>query len=144
MWFTARDFWCAGVARYCTFYHYLCNKGLTFSFEPVHEHQHDRCGTCYKAFRGEIIRNMTITSSGFGFPRLKSLRKWPNSGSPIYEVPISYHGRTYEQGKKIGMKDGIAALLVHLQIQLSFAASRIHSALCLRPEPHSAPPKKKG
>jgi hypothetical protein len=65
--------------------------------------------TCYKAFRGEIIRNMTITSTGFGF-EIEVTAKVAKLGVAIYEVPISYHGRTYEQGKKIGMKDGLAAL----------------------------------
>jgi hypothetical protein len=65
--------------------------------------------TGYKAFRGEIIRNMIITSSGFGF-EIEVTAKVTKLKIAIYEVPISYHGRTYEQGKKIGMKDGFAAL----------------------------------
>jgi hypothetical protein len=65
--------------------------------------------TCYKAFRGEIIRNMTITSTGFGF-EIEVTAKVAKLGVAIYEVPISYRGRTYEEGKKIGWKDGIAAL----------------------------------
>ncbi len=65
--------------------------------------------TKYKAFRGEIIRNLRITSTGFGFG-IEVTAKVPKLGVSIYEVPISYHGRTYEQGKKIGMKDGMAAL----------------------------------
>jgi hypothetical protein len=65
--------------------------------------------TCYKAFRGEIIRNMTIISTGFGF-EIEVTAKVAKLGVAIYEVPISYHGRTYEEGKKIGMKDGVVAL----------------------------------
>jgi hypothetical protein len=65
--------------------------------------------TCYKAFRGEIIRNMTISSTRFGF-EIEVTAKIAKLGVAIYEVPISYHGRTYEQGKKIGMKDGIVAI----------------------------------
>ena len=52
---------------------------------------------------------MTITSSGFGF-EIEVTAKVAKLGVSIYEVPISYHGRTYEQGKKIGMKDAIAAV----------------------------------
>jgi hypothetical protein len=52
---------------------------------------------------------MTITSAGFGF-EIEVTAKVAKLGVAIYEVPISYHGRTYEEGKKIGMKDGIAAL----------------------------------
>ena len=79
--------------------------------------------TCYKAFRGEIIRNMTITSTGFGF-EIEVTAKVAKLGVSIYEVPISYHGRTYEQGKKIGMKDGIAALWYIFAVQLSVQPKR--------------------
>ena len=65
--------------------------------------------SCYKAFRGQIVRNMTITSSRFGFEN-EITTKVAKLGVAIYEVPISYHGRTYEQGKNIGMKDASAAL----------------------------------
>ena len=76
-------------------------QGSDISFQPVHEHQHDRCRNLLQAFRGEIIRNMTITSSGFGF-EIEVTAKVAKLGVSIYEVPISYHGRTYEQGKKSG------------------------------------------
>src|SRR5215204_2000395 len=65
--------------------------------------------TCYKAFRGEIIRNMIITSDGFGF-EIEVTAKVAKLKCAVYEVPISYYGRTYEEGKKIGLKDGFAAL----------------------------------
>lgn len=70
--------------------------------------------TCYKAFRGEIIRNMTITSSGFGF-EIEVTAKVAKLKCAVYEVPISYYGRTYEEGKKIGFKDGVAALFYILK-----------------------------
>jgi len=65
--------------------------------------------TCYKAFRGDIIRNLVITSSGFGF-EVEVTAKIAKLGCAIYEVPISYYGRTYDEGKKIGLTDGIAAI----------------------------------
>lgn len=65
--------------------------------------------TCYKAFRGEIIRNMVITSKGFGFD-IEATVKIAKLGCRVYEVPISYYGRTYEEGKKIVSRDGVAAL----------------------------------
>src|SRR5205085_8882602 len=65
--------------------------------------------TGYKAFRGDIIRNMTITSKGFGF-EIEVTAKIAKLGCAVYEVPISYYGRTYTDGKKIGMSDGFAAL----------------------------------
>lgn len=97
------------AARVLYFYHYIANKGLTFLSNLCTNVNMTDVETCYKAFRGEIIRNMTITSSGFGF-EIEVTAKVAKLGVAIYEVPISYHGRTYEQGKKIGMKDGIAAL----------------------------------
>jgi len=59
--------------------------------------------------RGDIIRNMIIESSGFGI-EIEITAKIAKLGVSIYEVPISYYGRTYEQGKKIGFKDGLLAL----------------------------------
>lgn len=97
------------ASRVLYFYHYLANRGLTFLSNLCTNVNMTDVETCYKAFRGEIIRNMTITSTGFGF-EIEVTAKVAKLGVAIYEVPISYYGRTYEQGKKIGMKDGIAAL----------------------------------
>jgi glycosyltransferase involved in cell wall biosynthesis len=97
------------ASRVLYFYHYLANKGLTFLSNLCTNINMTDVETCYKAFRGEIIRNMTITSRGFGF-EIEVTAKVAKLGVSIYEVPISYYGRTYEQGKKIGMKDGFAAL----------------------------------
>jgi len=97
------------ASRVLYFYHYLANKGLTFLSNLCTNVNMTDVETCYKAFRGEIIRNMTITSSGFGF-EIEVTAKVAKLGVSIYEVPISYHGRTYEQGKKIGMTDGLAAV----------------------------------
>jgi glycosyltransferase involved in cell wall biosynthesis len=97
------------ASRVLYFYHYLANKGLTFLSNLCTNVNMTDVETCYKAFRGEIIRNMVITSTGFGF-EIEVTAKVAKLGVAIYEVPISYHGRTYEQGKKIGMKDGIVAL----------------------------------
>jgi glycosyltransferase involved in cell wall biosynthesis len=95
-------------SRVLYFYHYIANKGLTFLSNLCTNVNMTDVETCYKAFRGEIVRNMRITSSGFGF-EIEVTAKVAKLGVSIYEVPISYHGRTYEQGKKIGMKDAFAA-----------------------------------
>ncbi len=65
--------------------------------------------TGYKAARAEIAKNMIIESSGFGF-EIEFVAKCKKIGARMYEVPISYYGRTYEEGKKIGLKDGLDAL----------------------------------
>lgn len=97
------------AARVLYFYHFLANKGLTFLSNLFTNVNLTDVETGYKAFRGDIIRNMIITSSGFGF-EIEVTAKIAKLRCAMYEVPISYHGRTYEQGKKIGLKDGIAAL----------------------------------
>lgn len=97
------------AARVLYFYHYLANKGLTFLSNCVTNINLSDVETCYKAFRGDIIRQMNITSSGFGF-EIEVTAKVAKLKCPIYEVPINYYGRTYLEGKKIGFKDGLAAL----------------------------------
>jgi glycosyltransferase involved in cell wall biosynthesis len=105
------------AARVIYFYHYLANKGLTFLSNMVTNLNMTDVETCYKAFRGEIIRNMLISSSGFGF-EIEVTAKVAKLKCAVYEVPISYYGRTYEEGKKIGFKDGVAALWYILKYNL--------------------------
>lgn len=97
------------AARVIYFYHYLANKGLTFLSNMLTNLNMTDVETCYKAFRGDIIRKMVITSSGFGF-EIEVTAKIAKLRCAVYEVPISYYGRTYEEGKKIGFRDGVAAL----------------------------------
>jgi glycosyltransferase involved in cell wall biosynthesis len=104
-------------SRVLYFYHYLANKGLTFLANLLTNINFTDVETGYKAFRGEIIRNMIITSRGFGI-EIEVTAKIAKLGCAIYEVPISYHGRTYEQGKKIGFSDGFAALWYILKFTL--------------------------
>ena len=96
------------AARVLYYYHYLANKALTFASNLFTNVNLTDVETGYKAFRGEIIRNMIITSSGFGF-EIEVTAKVAKLRCALYEVPISYYGRTYEEGKKITAKDGLAA-----------------------------------
>lgn len=105
------------AARVLYFYHYLANKGLTFLSNLLTNVNLSDVETGYKAFRGEIIRNMIITSTGFGF-EIEVTAKVAKLKCAMFEVPISYYGRTYEQGKKIGMADGFAALWFVLRYNL--------------------------
>jgi glycosyltransferase involved in cell wall biosynthesis len=105
------------AARVLYFYHYLANKGLTFLSNLFTNVNLTDVETGYKAFRGDIIRNMIITSSGFGF-EIEVTAKIAKLHCAMYEVPISYHGRTYEEGKKIGFVDGLAALWYILKFNL--------------------------
>jgi glycosyltransferase involved in cell wall biosynthesis len=97
------------AARVVYFYHYLANKTLTFLSNILTNLNMTDVETGYKAFCGEIIRNMRITSEGFGF-EIEVTAKIAKLKCAVYEVPISYYGRTYEEGKKIGLRDGVAAL----------------------------------
>jgi glycosyltransferase involved in cell wall biosynthesis len=97
------------ASRVLYFYHFLANKFLTLLSNLLTNVNMTDVETCYKAFRGEIIRNMIIKSKGFGF-EIEVTAKIAKFNCRIYEVPISYYGRTYEEGKKIGMKDGIQAI----------------------------------
>ena len=97
------------ATRVLYFYHYLGNKFLTFISNLLTNLNMTDVETGYKAFKGDIIRNMVITSRGFGF-EIEVTAKLAKLGCALFEVPISYYGRTYEQGKKIGLKDGIAAI----------------------------------
>ena len=65
--------------------------------------------TCYKAIRGDLARSLPLTSDRFGFEPEVTARL-ARAGARIFEVPICYSGRTYAEGKKIGWKDGVAAI----------------------------------
>jgi len=112
------------AARVLYFYHYLANKALTFLSNSLTNLNITDVETCYKAFRGDIIRNMNIISSGFGF-EIEVTAKMAKLNCVLYEVPISYYGRTYEEGKKITYRDGIAALFYIIRFNLfcSFKSS---------------------
>lgn len=105
------------ATRVLYFYHYIANKFLTFTSNLLTNLNMTDVETGYKAFRGEIIRNMVINSSGFGF-EIEVTAKIAKLGCAIYEVPISYYGRTYEEGKKIGLTDGIEAFWLVFRFNL--------------------------
>jgi glycosyltransferase involved in cell wall biosynthesis len=105
------------AARVLYFYHYLANKLLTWLSNALTNLNMTDIETGYKAFRGEIIRNLVIKSSGFGF-EVEVTAKIAKLGVAIYEVPISYYGRTYAEGKKIVFTDGLVALWLVLRFNL--------------------------
>jgi glycosyltransferase involved in cell wall biosynthesis len=105
------------ATRVLYYYHYLGNKFLTSLSNVLTNLNMTDIETGYKAFRGEIIRNMRITSNGFGF-EVEVTAKVAKLGCAIYEVPISYYGRTYDEGKKIGFLDGVQALWLIVRFNL--------------------------
>lgn len=105
------------ASRVLYFYHYIANKALTLLSNLLTNINFTDVETGYKAFRGDIIRSMVITSKGFGI-EIEVTAKIAKLGCAIYEVPISYYGRTYEQGKKIGFSDGLMALWYIIKFNL--------------------------
>jgi len=97
------------ASRVLYFYHYIANRFLTLLSNFFTNLNMTDVETGYKAIRGNIIRAMVITSTGFGI-EIEITAKVARWGAAVYEVPISYYGRTYEEGKKIGPKDGIMAI----------------------------------
>ena len=91
------------------FWHTVVNKGLTLVSNALNDINITDMETGYKAFRADVIKSIQIEENRFGIePELTS--KVAKRHLRIYEVPISYQGRTYEEGKKIGWKDGVRAL----------------------------------
>jgi glycosyltransferase involved in cell wall biosynthesis len=97
------------AARVLYFYHYLANSLLTFLSNLLTNRNMTDIETCYKAFRAEVIKPLQLTSRGFGM-EVEITAMVSKTRARTYEVPISYYGRSYEEGKKIGMKDGVMAL----------------------------------
>jgi glycosyltransferase involved in cell wall biosynthesis len=97
--------------RVLYFWHSVINHTLTMLSNMTSNLNLTDMETCYKAFRSEVIRSVSVEEDRFGFePEITA--KVARGGWRVFEVPISYHGRTYEEGKKIGWKDGVRALYV--------------------------------
>lgn len=95
--------------RVLYFWHYVGNKFLTLLSNMFTNINLTDMETCYKAFRREIIQSIPIEENRFGFePEITA--KIARLGMRIYEVAVSYRGRTYAEGKKIGWRDGLSAL----------------------------------
>ena len=95
--------------RVLYFWHSVGNRFLTLLSNMFTNLNLTDMETCYKAFRRDVIQGIHIEENRFGFePEITA--KVARSGARIYEVAISYHGRTYDQGKKIGWKDGVSAI----------------------------------
>jgi glycosyltransferase involved in cell wall biosynthesis len=95
--------------RVLYFYHYLGNRTITFFSNLFTNKNMTDVETCYKAFRTSLIKDMPIVSEGFGF-EIEVTAKVSKTNARIYETPISYYGRTFEEGKKITWQDGVAAI----------------------------------
>jgi glycosyltransferase involved in cell wall biosynthesis len=101
----------SGERRVIYYWHALANHILTTACNMAADLNLTDMETCYKAFRVSLARSIPIRSNRFGIEPEITI-KFAKRQASIYEVPISYHGRTYEDGKKIGAKDAVSALWV--------------------------------
>lgn len=107
-----------GRHRVFLFTHYLGNLLLTFLTNVLYNTMLTDMETCYKAMRVEVLRSFTLDSDGFGIePEMTA--KIFKRGYRVYEVPITYDGRGYDEGKKITWRDGVVALWVLLKYRFT-------------------------
>lgn len=93
------------------FHHYLGNRLISFVFNLLYDQMLSDIEVCYKMFTSTVFRELRLSSDDFGIEieisaQIARARRWR-----IYEVGISYYGRTYTEGKKINWRDGVKALL---------------------------------
>jgi glycosyltransferase involved in cell wall biosynthesis len=113
------------VRRVLFFWHSLGNKFLTTISNMANDLNLTDMETCYKAVKGDLLKSLRLTSDRFGFePEITA--RLAHSGARIYEVPISYHGRTYLEGKTIGWRDGVEALWLILKFKFIDNKATVH------------------
>src|SRR5439155_10951752 len=93
------------------YHHYIGNRIISIMFNILYNQMLSDIEVCYKMFTREVLNGLALTADGFGFDgeisaQIALARRWR-----IYEVGISYYGRTYDEGKKINWRDGVKALV---------------------------------
>ena len=107
----------AGAHRVLYFWHYMGNRFLTLLSNMFTDLNLTDMETCYKVFTKKALADITIEEPRFGFePEITA--KIAKKRLRIYEVPVSYYGRTYQEGKKIGWRDGVRAIWVIIKYNL--------------------------
>ena len=101
------------------FHHFMANRLISFIFNTLYNQQLTDIEVCYKMFTRAVLESLSITANDFGFEvqfsaQVALARRWR-----IYEMGISYYGRTYEEGKKINWKDGVKALWYLFKFRLN-------------------------
>lgn len=117
--------------RVLFYWHSLGNKALTWLTNVLNDLNLTDMETCYKAVRSDVLKSLRLQSERFGIePEITTrLAQW---GARIYEVPISYHGRTYVEGKNIGWRDGVQAIWLLLKFRFldtRFSQRKHHETL---------------
>jgi glycosyltransferase involved in cell wall biosynthesis len=108
----------AGERRVIYFWHTVANKLLTLLCNMVANLNLTDMETCYKAFRTPLLKSIPLRQDRFGIEPELTI-KVAKRKARIYETPISYHGRTYEEGKKIGIRDAIDAVWVIFRFSMT-------------------------
>ena len=122
-----------GAHRVLYYWHSVANHALTTLSNMVTDLNLTDMETCYKAFRREVLEEIHLEEDRFGIePEMTA--KVSQLGVRVYEVPISYHGRTYAEGKKIGLKDAFRALFC-------IARYGVPARLARRKKPWAPPPE---
>ncbi len=111
-------FYGGGAHRVLFFWHYMGNLALTLISNMLTNLNLSDMEVGYKVFRAEAVKGINLKSNRFGFEPEITV-KLAKKRCRFYEVPISYHGRTYEEGKKITWKDGVAALYYLIRFRLA-------------------------
>jgi hypothetical protein len=116
-----------GPHRVLFFWHYVANRLLTLLSNMFNNVNLTDMETCYKVFRREVLAAVDLRQNRFGFePEITA--KIAALGVRVYEVPVSYHGRTYEEGKKIGWRDAVQAMWCIVKYGLATSRSRARLA----------------
>lgn len=106
-----------GIHRAFLFWHYVANKMLNFITNVLYDSILTDMETCYKIFKSEILKGLNLKSKGFEIePEITA--KILKRKYKIYEVPISYYGRSYDEGKKITVMDAFKAVFILLKYRL--------------------------
>jgi len=108
----------AGAHRVVYFWHSVGNRLLTLMSNIFSNLNLTDMETCYKFFRKEVLDQITLKEKRFGIEPEITAKISKIKGIRVYEVPISYYGRTYEEGKKIGWRDGVLAFKCILQYNI--------------------------
>jgi len=106
-----------GPHRVLYFWHYVGNRTLTLLSNMFTNLNLTDMETCYKLVRADLLKRLPLTANRFGF-EVEVTARLAQAGARIWELPISYSGRTYEEGKKITWRDGLAALFHIIRFNL--------------------------
>jgi glycosyltransferase involved in cell wall biosynthesis len=105
-----------GTHRVFMYWHYLANKTLTWLTNVLYDTMLTDMETCYKAVRTEVLRSFNLRSNTFDIePEITA--KLFKGGYKVFEIPITYNGRTYDEGKKIGPRDAVLALVALIRFR---------------------------